>query len=76
MPTIVVPVLRAKSDKPQRAPSPVTSMASQPPPVRGRAAFWLTATILSAIVLALSWVFPPASSYRVANPTVQWITGL
>ena len=76
MPTIVVPALRAKSDKPQRPASPVTSMASQPPPVRGRDAFWLTVAILGAIVLALSWVFPPASSYRVANPTVQWITGL
>jgi hypothetical protein len=76
MPTIVVPVLRAKSDELQRALSPAMSMASRPPPVRGRAAFWLTVAILGAIVLALAWVFPPASSYRVANPTVQWITGL
>jgi hypothetical protein len=75
MPTTVSPALRAKSDEPQRALSPAMSMASRLPPVRGRAAFWLTVAILGAIVLALASVFPPAS-YRVANPTVQWMTGL
>jgi hypothetical protein len=76
MPTIVTPVLRAKSDELQRALSPAMSVASRPPLVRGREAFWYTVAILSALVLALASVFPPASSYRVANPAVQWITGL
>jgi hypothetical protein len=76
MPTTVAPDLRAKSDELQRVLSPAASIASRPALVRDRAAFWLTVAILGAIVLALASVFPPASSYRVANPAVQWMTGL
>jgi hypothetical protein len=41
-----------------------------------RMAFGITVAIWGAIVLALAWVLPPASSYRVMTPTPQWITGL
>lgn len=76
MPTTVATVLRTKSDALLRARSPAMSMASWLPLVRGRMAVWRVVAILGAIVLTLAWLFPPASSYRVANPAVQWITGL
>jgi hypothetical protein len=37
-------------------------------------ALWIAIAILGAITLA--GVLPPASSYRVANPTPQWVIGL
>jgi hypothetical protein len=37
-------------------------------------ALWIAIAILGAI--ALVSVLPPASSYRVANPTPQWVIGL
>jgi hypothetical protein len=76
MPTTIAPVLRTKSDDLLRGRSSAMSMASWLPLDRGRMAVWRVVAILGAIVLALAWLFPPASSYRVANPAVQWITGL
>jgi hypothetical protein len=76
MPRTVAAVLRTKSDELLRARSPAMSMASWLPLDRGRMAVWRVVAILGAIVLALAWLFPPASSYRVENPAVQWITGL
>jgi hypothetical protein len=37
-------------------------------------ALWIAIAILGAITLVS--VLPPASSYRVANPTPQWVIGL
>jgi hypothetical protein len=74
MPATVPLTLREVSDRLQRGPSPAMSMASRPPLVRNRMPLWIAIAILSAI--ALAWVLPPASSYRVATPTPQWITGL
>jgi hypothetical protein len=76
MPTTVTPVLRTKNDDLLRARSPAISRASWLPRVRHRMAVWRVVAILGAIVLTLGWLFPPASSYRVANPAVQWIIGL
>jgi hypothetical protein len=73
MPTTVPLVLLEASDELQRGPSAAMSTAS-PPHVRNRMPLWIAAAILGAI--ALAWVLPPASSYRVATPTPQWITGL
>jgi hypothetical protein len=55
------------SDELQRDPSSAVS---------SRMAFAITVAIWGAIVLALAWVLPPASSYRIATPSPQWITGL
>jgi hypothetical protein len=41
-----------------------------------RTAFAVTVAVWGAIVLVLAWVLPPASSYSVAAPSPQWITGL
>jgi hypothetical protein len=61
-----VPVALA-SDELQRGPS--SAMSS-------RTAFVVTVAIWGVVVLALAWVLPPASSYRAAASTPQWITGL
>jgi hypothetical protein len=50
------------------------TMTSPLPPVRSRTALWIAAALLTAIVL--SCVLPAASSYHVAAPTPQWVTGL
>jgi hypothetical protein len=50
------------------------TMTSPLPSVRSRTVLWITAAILVAI--ALGFVLPPASSYHVAAPTPQWLTGL
>ena len=76
MSTTVPVVLREASDDLQRDRSLGMSRASRPLFVRSRMAFAITVAIWGAIVLALAWVLPPASSYRVATPTLQWITGL
>jgi hypothetical protein len=76
MPTTIAHVLQTKSDDLPRVRSLAMSMASWLPLVRGQMAVWRVVAILGAIVLTLAWLFPPASSYRVAYPAVQWITGL
>ena len=75
-PTTVPLVLREESDEPHRGLSPAINMASGAPLVRGRLPGWIAVAILGAIAVALAWVLPPASSYHVATPTPQWITGL
>lgn len=50
------------------------SMTSQPALFRSRIALGIAVAILAAIILAC--VLPPASSYRVAIPTPQWVVGL
>jgi hypothetical protein len=50
------------------------STTSSPQRFRSRMALWIAIAILGAITLVS--VLPPASSYRVANPTPQWVIGL
>lgn len=74
MQTTVPLILREASEETHR--SPAISVASRRPLARRRITPWIVAVILGAITLALASVLPPASSYRVATPTPQWITGL
>jgi hypothetical protein len=55
------------SDELRRDPS--SAMSS-------RVAFAITVAIWGVVAVALTWVLPPASSYRAAASTPQWITGL
>jgi hypothetical protein len=55
------------SDELKRGPSSTMSSSMT---------FGITVAVWGAIVLALAWVLPPASSYSVTIPSPQWITGL
>jgi hypothetical protein len=50
------------------------TMISPLPSVRSHTAVWITAAVLIAI--ALGYLLPAGSSYHVAAPALQWVTGL
>lgn len=74
MPTTIPLVLREATNARQPCPSRAMSASSRRSLVRSRMPLWIVVAFFGS--LALAWVLPPASSYHVAIPTPQWITGL